>query len=297
VAGLPSGGTTGDVMRIRQSFFVPPVPFLIAEDRRLFAKVGLEVESRRTRSSGEQIDGLISRDIDLAVTAMDNIFVWSQRGVDLRIVAQIEATTLLTIYGRPGIHSLKELAGGRFAVDALTNGFALVARRMLEDAEVPVSFVEVGGVKERLDALLEGAADGTLLGPPLDELAERQGMTVLASANDTLPELAGQGVIVRAARSEEETEALVAYLRVLDEATAFALDMSDEEGVELLAANGFQGRSAVNVWRTRPRSLAVDARGVALIETLREGLQLLPDGYRGSESIVDETLRKAVHHP
>lgn len=281
-------------MRLRQSFFVPPVPFIVAENGGLFAAADIEVESRRTRSSGEQFDGLQSGEIDLAITAMDNVFVWNQRGADLRIIAQVEATTLLTIYGQADSRTLADLEGGRFAVDAITNGFSLIARRLLEDAGVSMSFVEVGGVKERFDALLTGSVDGTLLGPPLDELAEREGLSALASANSALKTLAGQGVVARAERSDAETKTLAGYLGVLTQAILLSDRMSEAEGVALLERNGFPGRSASAAWQARPRSIAVDPDGLALLETLRKSFGLLPSGYRGASGILDDSLTSGL---
>jgi ABC-type nitrate/sulfonate/bicarbonate transport system substrate-binding protein len=281
-------------MNPRQSFFVPPAPYVIAEARGLLAAAGVSVESHRTRSSGEQLDGLVNGRIDLAITAMDNVFVWNQRGADLRIVAQIEQTTLLTVYGQPGTRTLSELARGRFAVDAMTNGFSLVARRLLEDAGVTASFIEVGGVKERFDALTAGTVDGTLLGPPFDELAEHAGMVALASANASLPGLAGQGVVVRAQRRDAETAALSAYLGVLNRAIAEAEGLSDEEGIALFERNGFPGRSASDAWRTRPRSIVVEPGGIAFLESLRGDFGLLPDGYTGLAGVLDNSLTEQL---
>ena len=84
-------------------------------------------------------------------------------------------TTPLGIHARGDVESLADLAGCRFAVDAPDNGFALIAKRLLRDAGVEVDYVVVGGVRERLDALLGGQVDATLLGPPFDKLAEKAG--------------------------------------------------------------------------------------------------------------------------
>lgn len=277
-------------MTIRQLHFVPPVPYLVAEEHGLFSAVGVEVEPRRTRSSAEQLEGLRSGAIDVAITAMDNVFVWNTLGIDVRIVAQAEQTTLLSIYATPGHRSLDDLEDKRFAVDALANGFAIVARRVLADAGVEVSFVEVGGVKERLDALVAGAADATLLGPPLDELAERAGMAFIASTNAALPAMPGQGIVVRAARTSLERTELEAYLRAMALAVERCEAISDADGIALLERHGFVGRSAGEIWRTRPRSLTVDPKGLELLEAMRAGFGLLPDGYRGLESIADTVL-------
>lgn len=277
-------------MTIRQSYFVPPVPYLVAKEFGIFASEGLVIDSRRTRSSGEQLEGLLSREIDVAITAIDNIFVWNTLGADVRVIAQVEKTTLLSVYATPGHRSLRDLDQGRFAVDATANGFAIVARRLLEDCGVFATFIEVGGVKERFEALVAGTVAATLLGPPLDELAERSGLIRLASANEAIPTLPGQGVVVRATRSRDETEELRAYLAALDAAIVITDSMADRDGVALLQQWGFPGRSAVDAWRTRPRSIAVDPDGLAALESLRAGFNLLPIGYEGTTQIVDGSL-------
>ncbi|MCK6212113.1 ABC transporter substrate-binding protein [Georgenia sp. EYE_87] len=271
---------------IRQLYFVPPVPLLIAEELGLLATAGLDLESRRTRSSAEQLDGLRSGEVDVAVTAMDTVFVWNEHGADVRIVAEVERTTPLGVYATPGHRALADLDGARFAVDALTNGFAIIART-LASAGIRPTYVEIGGVTERLDALVAGAADATLLGPPLDRLAERAGMVRLASANDAFPALPGQGLVVRARCEPQEQAALDVYLGVLEAAVRATESMSDREGVTILERHGFPARAAADVWTTRPRSTVVDADGLALLEGLRAGLDLLPEGYTGIGSILD----------
>ncbi len=277
-------------MILRQSFFVQPVPHVVARERSLLAEAGLHVESRRTRSSGEQLEALRAGDRDVAVTALAHVFGWNALSAGVRIAAQVEQTTLLAVYARADITALEQLDGRRFAVDAATNGFALVARHLLAAVGARADFVEAGGVTERLEALIQGRADATLLGPPLDELAERAGLVRLTSANEALPALPGQAIVVRAERSEAETAALAAYLAALAAAVELAAGMTAEEGIALLEAHGFPSRSAAEAWRTRPRSLAVDADGFALIESLRSEAGALPPDYAGSAAFIDTTL-------
>ena len=50
---------------------------------------------------------------------------------------------------------------------------------------------------KRFDALLDGAVDGTLLGPPFDERARASGKRELASVQEAFPAFPGQGLVVR----------------------------------------------------------------------------------------------------
>ena len=181
---------------------------------------GLDVDTTRATSSASQLEGLISGELDLAVTAIDNLFEWTKAGADLRLVAQVEKTTPLGLYAR-GAESLADLAGCRFAVTPVER---LRPRHppCAPDAGVEVHYVEVGGVRERFDALVAGDADATLLGPPIDELAVAAGVRSLTTVNSLLPDFR-QGLAVRAplVGSEELHDYLRALVRGRSTAARF----------------------------------------------------------------------------
>ncbi|TJY69447.1 hypothetical protein E4J89_11025 [Arthrobacter sp. CAU 1506] len=260
-------------MTLRQSHFVPPVPYLFAAHHGLLA--GLDVEATRATSSAVQLEGLLTGDLDLAVTAIDNLFEWTRAGADLRLVAQVERTTPLGIYTRGAVETFNALAGCRFAVDALSNGFALVARHVLEEAGVEVDYVEVGGVRERFDALVAGDADATLLGPPFGELAVQEGMRNLATVNGLLPDFPGQGLVVRAPLVDSEE--LHHYLRALARGAVYCDSLSADDGVAFLTQSGFS-TAATAAWDARPETLEVSSPGLAMLTAIRRRLGMLPPG-------------------
>lgn len=276
-------------MILRQSHFVPPVSYLLAAELGFLR--GVEVLPTRTPSSAEQLRALLAGEHDMVVTAIDNLFEWTRAGADLRLVAQVEQTTQLGIHAGGDVESLADLAGCRFAVDAPDNGFALIAKHLLLDAGVEVDYVVVGGVRERLDALLGGQVDATLLGPPFDKLAEKAGMRRVVDVNALLPELPGQGLVVRAellASAELER-----YLGALVRGVAAGESMTDAEGIELLERCGYQA-SATAAWGARARTLAVDQRGLGLLTGIRRSLGMLPPDI-GLEELCDgEPLLRAT---
>ncbi|WP_320537117.1 ABC transporter substrate-binding protein [Pseudarthrobacter sp. IC2-21] len=274
-------------MSLRQSHFVPPVSYLLADE--LGFLQGLEVLPTRTTSSSEQLRALLSGEQDMVVTAIDNLFEWTRAGADLRLVAQVEATTPLGIHAGGDVESIADLAGCRFAVDAPDNGFALIAKRLLRD--VDVDYVVVGGVRERLDALLGGQVDATLLGPPFDQLAELAGMKRVLDVNALLPELPGQGLVVRA--GVLESEELERYLRAMVLGVGAGVSMEDEQGIELLERCGYQD-AAARAWGSRARTLAVDHRGLALLTEIRRSLDMLPPNVRLEELYDGEPLVRAA---
>ncbi|WP_459384519.1 ABC transporter substrate-binding protein [Arthrobacter humicola] len=276
-------------MILRQSHFVPPVSYLLAAELGFLR--GVEVLPTRTPSSAEQLRALLAGEQDMVVTAIDNLFEWTRAGADVRLVAQVEQTTQLGIHAGGDVESLVDLAGCRFAVDAPDNGFALIAKHLLRDAGVEVDYVVVGGVRERLDALLGGQVDATLLGPPFDKLAEKAGMRRVVDVNALLPELPGQGLVVRAellASAELER-----YLGALVRGVAAGESMTDAEGIELLERCGYQA-AATAAWGARARTLAVDQRGLGLLTGIRRSLGMLPPDI-GLEELCDgEPLLRAT---
>lgn len=276
-------------MILRQSHFVPSVSYLLAAELGFLR--GVEVLPTRTPSSAEQLRALLAGEQDMVVTAIDNLFEWTRAGADVRLVAQVEQTTQLGIHAGGDVESLADLAGCRFAVDAPDNGFALIAKHLLRDAGVEVDYVVVGGVRERLDALLGGQVDATLLGPPFDKLAEKAGMRRVVDVNALLPELPGQGLVVRAellASAELER-----YLGALVRGVAAGESMTDAEGIELLERCGYQA-AATAAWGARARTLAVDQRGLGLLTGIRRSLGMLPPDI-GLEELCDgEPLLRAT---
>jgi ABC-type nitrate/sulfonate/bicarbonate transport system substrate-binding protein len=246
---------------------------VIAQARGLIDPELLEVH--RARGSQEQLAGLLAGDLDVVVTAIDNLFAWTRAGADVRLVAQIESTTAIGVYARAGVERIDDLAGTRFGVDAAANGFSIVARHLMESAGIDVEYVEVGGVRERGEALQGGVIDATLLGPPYDATAVASGCSLLTNVVDALPGFPGQGLVVRGevAASPE----LVEYLAVMQRAVDLGASLDDEAGPAVLADAGFGG-GAQAMWATRPRTLAVDPAGLDLLTEMRERLGLLPAG-------------------
>lgn len=216
-------------MTLRISYFVPPAALVAARQSGLLDDI--DVVEARTTGSPAQLAGLADGSLDVVVTAIDNLFEWSRTGVELCLAGQVETTTPLAVLAAPQYEDLSGLGGRRFAVDAFTNGFALVARTLVAHAGVEVDWVETGGVKERLDALLEGDVAATLLGPPFDEQALAAGQRLLIRVQDVYPRFPGQGLVTRAGLSDSpEGAAFLAALR------KSGLRPVDETGLDVLTA-------------------------------------------------------------
>jgi ABC-type nitrate/sulfonate/bicarbonate transport system substrate-binding protein len=275
-------------MSLRVIEFVPPGVEAIALHLELFDGDALELDIVRTRSSTEQHERMLSDDCDVALTAIDNLIKWNAQGADLRLVAQVERTTVLDLVAAPEISALSDLRGATLAVDAADSGFAIVLQKILVDHGVPAGDYELlsaGGINERCDALVSGRATGGLLGPPWSTRAIESGLVRLTTVEDALPAFPGIGLVVRESRYAEVADALRPYLEGLGAAVRWVAQTERATAIDVLVKAGFDAHGAEALLDVVPQSLEASAEGVELLYAMRRELGLLPDGAPAPEDL------------
>ena len=214
--------------RLRQILFVPPAPLVWTRHLDLFAARALDVETTQTLSSDQLGQGLADGTWDIGIAVVDNVIAWNdERRANLRIVAQLERSTVMAFCGLPRFRSLAEAAAQPIAVDSTTNGFVLVLYRALARAGIDwraCRFDAVGGVRQRFEALESGHAAATILVPPFIERALAAGFTQLWSGDEIAPAYPGVVVAARADWLDANGEAVAQYLGALLAANAWAAD-------------------------------------------------------------------------
>jgi ABC-type nitrate/sulfonate/bicarbonate transport system substrate-binding protein len=286
---------------VRQAVFVVPAAAEVALRRGLFAAAGVEVTTSAVPSSGAQRDDLDAGRADLAITATDNLFAWNASGSDIAVIAQIETTTDLALVLRPRLESLDRLDVVRLAVDAPTNGFAIVAYAMMARlGRSPAQFevVEVGGVRERFEALADGSVDASLLAPPLDEIGRGLGMSVALRVSELTPAYPGLGVVARRSLLDSRLDAVSGYLRVLDEANRWMREAPRDEVEHELRAAGLGPAAVASALATVPTSLLPSPDGLEVLVRLRDELGRTIPGAPEAAALVDlRALQAAGLHP
>ncbi|MEP9317734.1 ABC transporter substrate-binding protein [Pseudomonas sp. LABIM340] len=270
---------------LRVMWFVPPAIAVAASWR---ACAGLSVETSRTQSSDEQFAALLDGSVDAVVTSMDNVFHWNHRPgpKDFVIVAQVENTTPLSIVASPTIKSIGDLSGAKILVDAPENGFVIALRAMLNQAGLNLpdyTLAPVGGVKERFVSLLKGDGDATLLGPPYDALAVKEGMRKVAEVQASYPQFPGQGLVVRKS-SLFSNPGIQMWLKNLSESIAL-FPANLERLRNSLSSEGLPEAAINAMVKSVPASLTPDERGVNLLIEHRRLLGLI-----GSDATYDQVV-------
>ncbi|MEU1984524.1 ABC transporter substrate-binding protein [Nocardia sp. NPDC019395] len=275
-------------VRLRQSVFVPPPVYVAADQLGLLAAAGLDVETILTRSSDQQRAQLAAGECELAVTAIDNLIVWNAAGAGVRLLAQLEQTTPLSLVGARGVDTIDALRGAELGVDAVDNGFSVVLRYVLRSHGLaPGDYLlrPVGGVRERFEALRTGRIAATLLGPPLDEYARQEGLVPLLTVADELPDYPGQGLVAGPSAPPRSSETISVYLSCLDQARRWLAAADSADAVDVLVRGGYTESSAQVSIDTTPASLRPDAAGLRRLYSLRAGLDMMPPGAPGADEL------------
>jgi ABC-type nitrate/sulfonate/bicarbonate transport system substrate-binding protein len=220
----------------------------VAQRQGFFAKHGVEVSVRYTPNSVYLMTGLTEGRFDIATASIDNLVAYQEgQGEAPTKVAPDLAAILgfdggfLTLVAAPEVKTIGDLRGKDFAVDALTTGFAFVARDMFERAGIngsEVKLIRAGGTALRYAGLVDGKFPATLLSTPFDLQAEARGFRRLGGATELLGAYQGRSAFAMRSWLREHEAAALGFMRAMREAMDWIFDPKNREVCEaILLAN------------------------------------------------------------
>ncbi len=274
--------------------FTPSVVLDLARTTGRLEALDLAVSEVPVVSSPAQFRDLVDGRLDLALTSPDNVLAYrfspgNPLGelFDVRIVSAVDRGMGLGLYARPGL-TAQDLRGARVGVDVPTSGFALALYALADSLGVARSdyeLVTLGSTPRRLEALLAGDCDATMLNAGNELVAERAGCSRLASVADVAGPYLGTVVAVagetRLAEGRRLSAALTSTAAELvggslddeaREAAARRLDLDDELAGRYVARLRSPSEGLVPDGR-------VDPDAIATLVGLRR--RYLPDGLAG----------------
>jgi ABC-type amino acid transport substrate-binding protein len=237
-AEIETKGAGGVVRRLVVGAFSPSVPLRVAARLGFLGKHGLEVDERAVPSSPAQFRALLGGELDAALTSPDNVIAYRfvpdnplGSTADVRIVAGIDRGLGLALYARPGIISPHSLRGAAIGVDVSASGYALAMYAVLESFGLrrgdDYRVLPLGSTPRRLQALLAGRCDATMLNAGNELRAEDAGAVRLAAV--PRPYL-GTVLAMAGGRGRDAVHALAAALR--DTAGEIVTGRADEVALE-----------------------------------------------------------------
>jgi hypothetical protein len=190
--------------------FTPSVLLSVARLTGRLDERGLEVDEVPVASSPGQFRSLLDGEIDVAFTSPDNVLAYrfgptNPLGAlaDVSIVSTVDRGTGLALFGAPGFTGPQQLRGAVVGVDVPTSGFALAMYSLADSLGVArdeYELVALGSTPRRLEALLAGGCDATMLNAGNELLAEQAGAVRLARAADVCAPYVGTVLCVEGGR-------------------------------------------------------------------------------------------------
>jgi NitT/TauT family transport system substrate-binding protein len=163
------------------------LPAWIAKETGIFEKNGLAVQLIYFTGGTTTVQALVSGEVPISQVAGPAVVNSALAGSDIIIVAGGATSLDYWLMSRPEIKRPEQLKGGSVAISAFGTASDFVARYALEKIGLTpgkdVAIVQVGGVPDRLGALLTGKIEAAVLVPPSMFIGQKKGLSILADVS------------------------------------------------------------------------------------------------------------------
>jgi ABC-type nitrate/sulfonate/bicarbonate transport system substrate-binding protein len=213
-------------------------PLYVAQEKQLFPQEGVAVSVTLTRSSVKQLAALKSGEFDIGFQQCDHVVRGVEAGCDLFMFMALAHAPELSLVVAPGIRSFDDLRGRAIAVDGARSGYALLLRKLLTAkglGDGDYVFREIGGSRERHDALKNATAAASLLNPPFDRNLFAAGFGSLGTTADYFPTYTGSIAATRRDWAGRNEVALISFIRGMNAAFAWLKEPQHKtEAIDIL---------------------------------------------------------------
>jgi ABC-type nitrate/sulfonate/bicarbonate transport system substrate-binding protein len=195
-------------------------PLWLAYEAGLYARYGLDVDLQYVRTGNTLTKALMAREVDVAASGGNATLEAILQGIDLTIIASASNQLSFSIYGRPELTGLPDVAGrtiGLYSRGSLTETALRVAAESVGlDVDHSVSMVAFGDAPGVLAGLDSNAVQAGVLSAPFTAIGRNAGYRELINVGDLdYPFLQGSLATTRAYAAEQPatiTQFLKAYL-------------------------------------------------------------------------------------
>ncbi|HWH77281.1 MAG TPA: ABC transporter substrate-binding protein, partial [Candidatus Binatus sp.] len=160
-----------------------------ALDNRLFDKYGLKPEFLLVRGAGVSVAALTSNELQFLYCTADAIIPSLAAGAEAKMIASPLVGLPWVMIARKEIRRVEDLKGKIFIAtrpggtpDTLIR--VLMKRLNFSAEDLPIRHIGGAGQTEVYSALLQGLGHATMVTPPLDARAQRDGLNVIYHLDD-----------------------------------------------------------------------------------------------------------------
>jgi ABC-type nitrate/sulfonate/bicarbonate transport system substrate-binding protein len=193
------------------------IPFWIALDAGEFKKAGLDVDAVMISGGSKSMQALLSGGLDFAHVSGGVSVQASLSGADVTILATPDNSMSAGIIAAKDVKSYQDLRGKKIGIASFGGnndiGLRFAFRKNNIDPDKDVTFLQLGGERNRLTALERGAISATIMSPPGLFVAEAQGyrrLGDLGAMGMRYPELS---IVARKRDLKERRDLVRRYLR------------------------------------------------------------------------------------
>jgi NitT/TauT family transport system substrate-binding protein len=159
-------------------------PF-VSKDAGLFQKYGVDARLVLFQGGSLLTQAQMSGDVKISVAAGTATIASRSQGADSIIVSSYMNTLDYSLVAAKGITQWQQLKGKRIAISRFGSSTDTAVRLVLEKLGMnptkDVVIVQIGSQPTRFQALIAGSVDATIIAPPFDVTAKRQGYPILLS--------------------------------------------------------------------------------------------------------------------
>jgi NitT/TauT family transport system substrate-binding protein len=256
-------------LKLRVVFPTPPIvaflPHLVAAQQGWFKKAGLDVEETYIMGDPNAVRALVSGTADVAYTGAFTAYSGIAEGAPFKVIASEQPVPDFRLVAQDKYKTLKDLVGKRIAVSALGSMTQIMPELMMQKHGLDSSkssFLAVGDISARLQAVLADRADATLVDTMAYVRAKPAGgIDLVASVPDELPTVAFSYVIAKTAdiADPKMRRALELYIRYgVIEGSRYIMKNPDQAAEALkarvpdldltLIRNTIRSLNAANIW-------------------------------------------------
>jgi ABC-type nitrate/sulfonate/bicarbonate transport system substrate-binding protein len=128
---------------------------------------------------------MVSGEINIAISSGPGVIAARSQGADTIMIASCVNTLPYSIVAAKTITQWAQLRGKKIAISRLGSGTDTAVRLVLKkyglDAAKDVNILQLGTQPSRFQALAAGVIDATIISPPLDIAAKKQGYRILVN--------------------------------------------------------------------------------------------------------------------
>ena len=219
-------------------------PAWVAKETGIFKKNGLDIQLIYFTGGTTAVQALVSGEVPISQVAGPAVVNSGLAGADIAVVAGGATSLDYWLMSRPEIRRPEQLKGGSVAISAFGTASDFVARYALEKIGLApgrdVALVQVGGVPDRMGALLAGRIEAAVLVPLSMFIAQTKGFNVLADVTKLGLPFQYTGVATSRRFIKAEPETVRRYAR--SEVEAVHAIYADKEGAIKIMTKYFGGR-------------------------------------------------------